>query len=39
MFSYGFFYVMVQFSLLLTGIGAIALIILLIKDVKNKRVW
>ena len=30
---------LILFSLLLTGIGAITLVVLLIKDFKNKEIW
>lgn len=39
MFSISFFYVLVHFSLFFTGMGAVALVLMLIKDIKNNKVW
>lgn len=38
-FSESFFKILILFSLLFMSIGAIALIAMLIKDIKNKKLW
>lgn len=39
LFSESFFYLLVYGSLIWTGLGAIVLIALLVKDRKNNKIW
>jgi hypothetical protein len=39
LFPESFFHILVYGSLIWTGLGAVVLIILLLKDYKNKKIW